>query len=340
EHFNLIALDHPVGVGFSYGTLVNNSRTAAIDVYDFIQKFYHLFPYLVGNQFVLSGGSYGGMYVPHIATVIHAQNTALAAGKGRLGAVPINLESMMVSNPISDATSHFSWVLQMRCYNIADMYNASTYIELFEVLPTCLDVIRFAQEGSEWIPERHVAAQKICNRLQDGDTHGTVVEDGRRSCVQCYSKEPKGCLPPSIALTDGFFHRADVRDALGIPEHVNYTALSDDVSDLVQPAYLLYEPLLTAGIRLLHYVGAQDANCAWSGVISFLKLLQSPFQDEFLRTPDVPWPTAEEATVRAVGEGAGNMSYILVQQGGHFVAKDQPKLVKTIVEHWIQNLAF
>jgi hypothetical protein len=28
----------PVGVGFSYGTKVNNSRTAAIDVYDFLQK--------------------------------------------------------------------------------------------------------------------------------------------------------------------------------------------------------------------------------------------------------------------------------------------------------------
>jgi hypothetical protein len=85
-------------------------------------------------------------------------------------------------------------------------------------------------------------------------------------------------------------------------------------------------------------VGAQDANCAWPGVISFvrgfagcipvplthaiynqLKLLQSPFQDEFLRAPDVPWPTAEDATVRVVGEGAGNMTYILIAEAGHFV---------------------
>lgn len=88
-----------------------------------------------------------------------------------------------------------------------------------------------------------------------------------------------------------------------------------------------------------------------------LKLLPSPFQAEFLRAPDVPWPTAEDATVRVIGEGAGNMTYILVAQGGHFVrylpgsfsfaftketqvARDQPALVKSIVGHWVPNAPF
>ncbi|KAJ7770966.1 alpha/beta-hydrolase [Mycena maculata] len=343
EHFNLIALDHPVGVGFSYGTQVNSSRDAAVDVYDFLQKFYRLFPHLVKNQFILSGGSYGGMYVPHMATVIHEQNTALAAGKGQPGAIHINLESMMVSNPISDAMSHFSWLLQMRCYN-ADMYNASTCAEMFEILPTCLDSIRFAQQASGWDVARRVAAQDTCQVLEEGDTHGTVVEDVRR---KCYSKEPMGCLPPSFNWTEDFFRSAPIKDALGIPDHVNFSAVSGDVGaefqkygDIIQPAYLLYEPLLAAGIRLLHYVGAQDANCAWPGVLSFLKLIQSPFQEGFLSTPDVPWRTAEDATVRVVGEGAGSMAYILIAQAGHFVARDQPELVKSIVEHWVQNVPF
>jgi hypothetical protein len=124
----------------------------------------------------------------------------------------------------------------------------------------------------------------------------------------------------------------------------------------MQSAYLLYEPLLSAGIRLLRrwtirtllgtqltfhipdYVGAQDANCNQHGIMSFvrelrlkcyllyldcsctkLKLLQSPFQEEFLRAPDVPWATAEDTTVRVVGEGAGNMTWILIDGAGHFV---------------------
>lgn len=36
----------PIGVGLSYGTMVNNSVDAAHDVYDFLQKFYRAYPHL------------------------------------------------------------------------------------------------------------------------------------------------------------------------------------------------------------------------------------------------------------------------------------------------------
>jgi hypothetical protein len=54
---------------------------------------------------------------------------------------------------------------------------------------------------------------------------------------------------------------------------------------------------------------------------SQLKLLKTPFQQEFIDAPDVPWPTpdSDEATVRAVGNGAGNMTYIFIAGAGHFV---------------------
>ncbi|KAF7298669.1 SET domain-containing protein [Mycena indigotica] len=344
EHFNLLALDHPIGAGFSFGTMVNNSRDAAVDVYDFLQKFYKVFPHLAKNQLVLSGGSYGGIYVPHIATVIHEQNLLIAKNRGQPGAISLNLESMMVSNPISDAASHFRWMLQSRCY-LFDMYNSTTCTELFEVLPVCLDAIAYAQQTEEWIPERRTAAIETCGQLAMGDTHGTVVEDTRK---KCYSKEPMGCLAPSFFWMEDLFHRPDVKDALGVPEHVNFKFVNEDVTrefmtygDIIQSSYLLYAPLLKAGIRLLHYVGAQDANCAWPGVISFLKLIQSPFQQQFLASPDVPWPTpADKTTARVVGSGAGNFTWILVDGGGHFIAKDQPVLVKDIVQRWIHNVPY
>ncbi|KAJ7354087.1 alpha/beta-hydrolase [Mycena albidolilacea] len=346
EHFNLLALDHPVGVGFSYGTLVNNSRDAAIDAYDFLQKFFRLYPHLSRNKFIISGGSYGGTYVPHIATVIHEQNLALAAGKGHPGAIRINLESMMVSNPMSDPTSHFSWFLQTACHSdVNNIYNASTCAEMYQILPACLDSIRFAEQAPGWSVERRAAAQNICWQIRGGDTHNNTVEDVRK---QCWSNDPLGCLPPGILWIQAFFGRLEVREALGVGDQ-NFTGLSQEVfaefskrGDSMQSAYLLYEPLLSAGIRLLHYVGAQDANCNPHGILSFLKLLQSPFQDEFLRAPDVPWPTTDldAATVRVVGEGAGNMTWILIDGGGHFVAHDQPELVKSIVEHWVENVPF
>ncbi len=89
---------------------------------------------------------------------------------------------------------------------------------------------------------------------------------------------------------------------------------------------------------------------------SQLKLLRTPFQEDFLSSPDIPWGNGE-MTVRAIGEGAGNMTYLLLDGAGHFVSpvslecsgsgvlmlwcaqvvKDQPKLAKYIVETWIEN---
>ncbi|KAJ6504753.1 Alpha/Beta hydrolase protein, partial [Mycena vitilis] len=271
EHFNLLALDHPIGAGFSYGPKVNNSRTAALDVYDFLQKFFCLYPDLAQNQLVLSGGSYGAMYVPHIATVIHEQNIALTAGKGKGGSVHFNFESMMISNPISDATSHFTWLLQTRCYN-ADIYNTSTCAGMFKLLPTCLDSIQLAQQAPEWSMERRVAAQGICQPLMEGDAHGTVLEDIRKKA------KPLGSLPPSFTWLETFFRRPEIKFALNIPHHLNFSVLSDEVNIefrrmgrvcVIKPAYLLHEPLLKAGMRLLRklYMSLAPVQLSYSNQI-------------------------------------------------------------------------
>lgn len=51
-----------------------------------------------------------------------------------------------------------------------------------------------------------------------------------------------------------------------------------------------------------------------------LKLIRSPLQDDFIQASDVPWPSEDEATVRVVGAGAGQFTYILVSEAGHFVS--------------------
>lgn len=136
----------------------------------------------------------------------------------------------------------------------------------------------------------------------------------------------------------------------------------------------MYEPLLEDGIRVLRaqfpgrrpcpahwradYVGMLDCNCGWPATLSFLKLLRTRFQQDFIAAPDVPWPTEDVATVRAIGDGAGNMTLVLMTEAGHMVRSlplhahfgclrsraqvtgDQPALVKSIVERWVTNQAW
>ncbi|KAJ7107556.1 alpha/beta-hydrolase [Mycena epipterygia] len=341
EYHNLIALDHPIGVGFSFGSRVNNSRAAAHDVYDFLQKFFVLFPHLASNKFIISGGSYGGVYVPHVATVIHEQNMLVKTGHGRPGAVLINLDALMLSNPISDPMSHFRWLLQYRCMD-HHVFNSTACKTLYSELPSCLESIEMAFE----LPtvENRQKAWELCDHLNSADSNGTVFEDIRRTCIPD-SDAPDACHP-EFGWVGKIFADTEVKEALGIPQDLAYKAINMDVNaefvaagDIIQQHHLLYPPLLTTGIRLLHYVGAQDANCAWPGVFSFLKLLRTPFQTEFISASDLPWPSKDVATVRSVGKGAGNMTYVLLREAGHFTVKDQPALIKTLVDKWVANQA-
>ncbi|KAK0459272.1 alpha/beta-hydrolase [Desarmillaria tabescens] len=328
EHYNLVGLDHPVGAGYSYGSRVNNSRDAAYDVYDFLQKFFSIFPELSRNQFYVSGGSYGGIYVPHIATVIHEQN------QRHTGAININLEALLVSNPFSDPASHYKWQLYYMC-TLTDVYNSTTCADLHAVLPSCLESIEMSMLSPTL--DNKLASLKVCIAIKEGDTHGRVIEDVRRVV-----HDPLSCHSEFTWATK-FFNSSTTKALLGVPDYVNYTSFSGDVSndfignaDIWHRHYLLYEPLLQSGIRALHWIGARDANCPWPGVLSFLKLLRTPFQQEFLAALDLSWSDGE-ATVRAIGAGAGNMTYILLAEAGHFVVKDQPALAKKIVEGWIEN---
>ncbi|KAJ7156963.1 alpha/beta-hydrolase [Mycena crocata] len=348
EHFNLLALDHPIGTGFSYGRMVNNSRDAALDVYDFLQKFFILFPHLQKNQLVISGGSYGGKYVPNVATVIQENNQAIASPSKLSGAIHINLESLMITNPFSDPVAHYRWLLYFYC-ELHSVYDETTCADMYAKLPECLDLVELSLQYTglgEAASNARRAARETCNYIAwSGDTHGVVVEDVRRTCRE---EDSLDCFP-YFSWLEWYLRDPATARALGIPSFVNYTALNFAVDeafsatgDVIIPTHLLYEPLLANGMRVLHYIGAQDGNCAWPGVLSFLKILKTPFQHEFLHAPDVPWPTPDSgvATVRAVGGGAGKMTYILIDGAGHFVTSDQPALVKTITERWIRNLTW
>ncbi|KAJ3576051.1 hypothetical protein NP233_g684 [Leucocoprinus birnbaumii] len=279
--FNLLALDHPIGVGYSYGTRVNNSRDAAEDVYDFLQKFFALYPGLSKNQLVLADGSYGGVYLAHIGSVINDHNkealhandaTHTDAGGAEGKNIHVNLESIILHNPI---------------------FTANEYAEPIGVNAN-----------------RSVEASNIClGQFSAGSTNGILLEDIRK-------RKPT----------------------------------NHEDTNSIQPHHLLYEPLLKDGIRILFTIGAQDANCAWPGVLSSvsnvltlsspIKLLEFPYQAEFLGAEDVAWPS-RNITVRKTGPGgAGHLTYVLLQDAGHTVGQDQPAYTKEIAEKWVFNEPF
>lgn len=78
---NMLYIDQPIGVGFSYGdgdlaAQINSTDTAIPYLYDFLQTFYSTFKEFKGRPTGIFTASYGGHYGPALAQYIQEKNKA------------------------------------------------------------------------------------------------------------------------------------------------------------------------------------------------------------------------------------------------------------------------
>lgn len=76
---NIIFLESPAGVGFSYTNTSSDynfsgDRSTARDSYSFLVNWLERFPEYKARGFYLTGESYAGHYVPHLAHLIFNHN--------------------------------------------------------------------------------------------------------------------------------------------------------------------------------------------------------------------------------------------------------------------------
>ncbi len=92
---NIIFLDQPVNVGFSYtqGPSPTNSDDAATDVTAFLQLFIQTYKKYSALPLHVTGESYAGHYIPAIGNKILEENLNKASGM-----LPLNLVSLAIGN--------------------------------------------------------------------------------------------------------------------------------------------------------------------------------------------------------------------------------------------------
>ena len=87
---NMLFIDQPVGVGLSTGNyFVDDEETLTTDMVTFMHKFYEKYPLFQGQDLYLSGESYCGRYIPHIA-------------KGFVDSKDIPIKGIILGNAIVD----------------------------------------------------------------------------------------------------------------------------------------------------------------------------------------------------------------------------------------------
>ncbi|XP_061350302.1 serine carboxypeptidase-like 20 [Gastrolobium bilobum] len=96
---NIIYLDSPAGVGFSYSKNESDYTTGdvktASDTHAFLLKWFELYPEFLPNPLFISGESYAGVYVPTLADEIVKGIEANTTPK-------LNFKGYMVGNAVTD----------------------------------------------------------------------------------------------------------------------------------------------------------------------------------------------------------------------------------------------
>lgn len=96
---NVLYIEAPCGVGFSYSTAksdyITSDNQTAIDNYVFLQNFFQIYPEWANNELWITGESYAGIYIPTLAyQILHnSSSPTLAANLKRGG--------LMLGNPVT-----------------------------------------------------------------------------------------------------------------------------------------------------------------------------------------------------------------------------------------------
>ncbi|KAJ6491824.1 alpha/beta-hydrolase [Mycena vitilis] len=337
EYANVLAIDQPVGVGFSYGhSLRNSSDTTAWDVDDLLQAFWLEYPHLVKNQFMISSGSYGGIFIPHVVNTIYSRNhdSNEVARVNRTIKMP---ESIMMANAWSDAQSHYVWFHQSNCVD-NPFFNATTCSKIIDALPGCLNAIQYAYEQPT--PANRFSALGECMDVVPWEVATRNNYDYREECP------PGGCdmhLGPVEDVLNGW----KIKSAVGVPQDRNFTIMAvDDITmpfifngDNIQPAYILLGPAIADGLRVLVYNGMKDGACPWRSNLSWMRLLKSPHREAFRNASEDVYPGV--GTVLKAGDGPnGDFTLVKIQEAGHMVIRTRADLLQHLMIQWLQKKPF
>jgi vitellogenic carboxypeptidase-like protein len=98
DEADVVFLDQPVQVGFSYGdSFATTMQQISDEMVTFLVNFiYTAYPEYQGRDFLITGESYAGKYLPQLATSIHKWNLNQAATGGKQ---TINLKAALIGDP-------------------------------------------------------------------------------------------------------------------------------------------------------------------------------------------------------------------------------------------------
>lgn len=336
---NVIWLDQPTGVGFSYGPEVDfesDELDVGENIYWFLQEFLKKHPELADREFFIAGESYGGHYVPAVSTYILKANTWRQMHPG---AFHINLAGISIGNGLTDASVQYLHSVDMaaNAYNVSLLSDAQA-AEMREAQPICHDLIMECQNDRALCFD----AVEFCfaNLETPFFQSGRNPYDIRQPCEQ---EDVMEC-----------FNYDHVREYLNSPETLAAIGVDSarskawrECDAAVSSGFAMDQMIsfaddvkltLEAGVRVLVYAGDADLMCNWVGNQAWVMNLDWSGKKAFNDAPNRHLTISNDAQ-NAAGDvrASENLAFVRVFNAGHVVPVDQPAVALAMMNKFFQS---
>lgn len=322
RQYSMLYVDNPVGAGFSFTQhdqgYARNETDVGEDLLEALQQFFTLFPEYVSNDFYATGESYAGKYVPAIA---HAIDTAVQPR------VSINLKGIAIGNGFVDPVTMMDYGTYLYGIGLVDRQQAAVLQQKTDTAISLINQGRYAEANDEIGP----------------------VLGGNPSIFENYTgftfyynyllvKEPA-----DQEYYAPFLQTTRVRKAI----HVGTVPFSDfntTVYDKLNADQMVsVKPWFTALLeryKVLLYSGQLDVIIPYTFTENFLASLNWSRASAFANVPKQVWRTPDGSDVYGYVRQLDNFTEVMVRNGGHILAYDQPAAAFDMITKFIDDKPF
>ncbi|KAE8147827.1 Alpha/Beta hydrolase protein [Aspergillus avenaceus] len=318
---NMLYIDQPIGVGFSYGNNdVTSTETAAPYVWKLLQAFYDHFPQYESRDFGIFTESYGGHYGPGFASYILEQNEAVEAGA--VQGEKINLVALGINNGMYDLElqekAYITYSYNNSYKQIIDESTRDSILEDYE--SDCVPAVRKCQQTKTDADCRD--ASSVCgSAIEDRIMYSGVdfdVYDIRQGSDDPY--------PPSTY--SDYLARSDVQKAIGARSKYSECASLPGAKfrrtgDIARSTLPDLSEVIKSGVNVLVWAGTSDWICNVDGSLAVADAVEFSGHDEFQAKSVEAYKVNGKETGNF--KSVDNFHYLAVYDAGHEVPYYQPE---------------
>ncbi|KAH0970101.1 hypothetical protein GBA52_022257 [Prunus armeniaca] len=331
---NILFLDSPVGVGFSYSNtssdlLSNGDKRTAEDSLAFLLKWFERFPQYKGREFYITGESYGGRQTYFACLLLHYYNLETKEKA-------INLKGYMVGNALTDdyhdhlGVFQFMWsagLISDQTYKSLNLLcDFQSFIHTSNSCDNILDIAS-AELGnidpySIYTPACPANVSQS-NRLQKRMHKVGRISGNYDPCTEAHSAV--------------YFNLPEVQKALHVnPNHApsKWATCSDVVyttwQDSPRTVLDVYKELIHSGLRIWMFSGDTD---------SVIPVTSTRYSIDALKLPTVkPWrPWYDDGQVGGWTQEYAGLTFVSVRGAGHEVPLHKPKQALTLIKAFLSG---